>query len=392
MSIYLDHASLAPLRSSARDAWLAASDVVGNASSVHGAGQDARRLLEESREALAAALGCEPIEVVFTSGGTESINLALKGLWWSRRAGTDAVVLPDGEHHATMDTVSWLAQAEHAGVRAVPLDVLGRIEQATFAAALPGAALATALIANNEVGTVQDAAALAGASADAGVPLHLDAVSALGHLPVDFALWRGGGSGTGGLVALSISGHKVGAPVGTGALVVSRHATLTPVLHGGGQQRGLRSGTPDVPGAAALATAAVEAVGEQAAESARLQVLRARLIEGIHTAVPAAELLGDPDDRLPGNVHLHFPGAAGESMLFLLDQAGISVSTGSACQAGVAEPSHVVLALGRDERVARSVLRITLGRTSTAADVDAVLATLPEAYARASGSHTAARS
>ncbi|WP_298741380.1 cysteine desulfurase family protein [uncultured Microbacterium sp.] len=392
MSIYLDHASFSPLRPSAREAWLAASEVVGNASSVHGAGQDARRLLEESRESLAEALRCEPIEVVFTSGGTEAINLALKGLWWSRATGADAVVLPDGEHHATMDSVAWLVAAESAQVRHVPLDRWGRIDPEVFAAATPGAALATALIANNEVGTIQEAAVLAGAAATAGIPLHLDGVAALGHLPIDFAGWRGDGSGSGGLVALSISGHKIGAPVGTGALVVSRHAALTPVLHGGGQQRGLRSGTPDVAGAAALAVAATEAVAEQAGEHARLEALRTRLITGIRIAVPAAELLGDPGERLPGNVHLHFPGAAGESLLFLLDQAGISVSTGSACQAGVAEPSHVVLALGRTERVARSVLRITLGRTTTAADIDAVLAVLPEAYARASGARTAARS
>ncbi|WP_292832641.1 cysteine desulfurase family protein [Microbacterium sp.] len=392
MSIYLDHASYSPLRAVARDAWLSATDVVGNASSVHGAGQQARRLLEESREAVGAALRCEPIEVVFTSGGTESVNLAVKGLWWSRDGGVDAVVLPDGEHHATMDTVAWLAQAESARVRPVPLDRQGRIDPALFAEALPGAALATALIANNEVGTLQDATALSAAAADASVPLHLDAVSALGHIPVDFAGWRAGGAGTGGLVALSISGHKIGAPVGTGALVVSRHAALTAGLHGGGQQRGLRSGTPDVPGAAALAAAATEAVAEQAAEQARLIALRTRLIAGVRAAVPAAELLGDPDDRLPGNVHLHFPGAAGESLLFLLDQAGISVSTGSACQAGVAEPSHVVMALGRDERVARSVLRITLGRTTVPADVDAIVAALPEAYARASGFRTVARS
>ena len=408
MSIYLDHASFSPLRPAARDAWLAATDVIGNASSVHGAGQDARRVLEESRETLAAALRCEPIEVVFTSGGTDSVNLALKGLWWSRSAGADAVVVPDGEHHATMDTMSWLVAVERAHARHVALDGWGRIDPTRFADALPGAALATALIANNEVGTVQDAGALAGAgakaagawcygaAAEASIPLHLDAISALGHLPLDFAGWRGAGNGSGGLVALSISGHKVGAPVGTGALVVSRHAALTPLLHGGGQQRGLRSGTPDVAGAAghpaALAVATTEAVAEQAGEHARLSALRARLIAGIRATVPAAELLGDPDNRLPGNVHLHFPGAAGESLLFLLDQAGISVSTGSACQAGVAEPSHVVLALGRDERVARSVLRITLGRTTTATDIDAVLAVLPDAYLRASGARTAARS
>lgn len=389
--IYLDHAASTPLRPAAQEAWIRASAEVGNASSVHGAGQYARRSLEESRERVAALLDCEPIEVVFTGGGTESVNLALKGLWWARRTASDAVVLPDGEHHATLDSVAWL-QTQGATVRAVGLDEVGRIAPERFAAALPDAALATALVVNNEIGTIQDAAVLAEASAAAGVPLHLDAVGAVGHIPVSFAAWRGSAAGATGLVALSLSGHKFGAPVGTGALVVSRHATPTPVLHGGGQQRGLRSGTPDVAGAAALAAALDEALGELDAETTRLRTLQERLATGILETVPEASILGDPVRRVPGNVHALFPGAAGESLLFLLDQAGIAVSTGSACQAGVAEPSHVVLALGRDERDARSVLRMTLGRGSTDADVEAVLAVLPEAYARASGARSARRS
>lgn len=385
MSIYFDHAASAPLRSTARDAWIAASALVGNASSVHGAGQAARRLLEESRERIAAVLVCDPIEVVLTSGGTEAINLALKGLWWARPAASAAIVLPDGEHHATLDAVTWL-QSQGAVVRHVPLDATGTITPAAFAAALSTdgpAAVATALVANNEVGTVQDVAALAASAAHAAVALHLDAVAAMGHLPVSFSEWRGDAAGGAGLVAMSISGHKVGAPVGTGALVVSRHARIAPLIHGGGQQRGLRSGTQDVAGAAALAVALEEAEAERRKETVRLRELADRLVTGIRDTVPAAELLGDVENRLDGNVHVHFPGAAGETMLFLLDQAGISVSTGSACQAGVAEPSHVVLALGRDASVARSVLRITLGRTSTAADVDVLLAALPATYARA---------
>lgn len=387
--IYLDHAASSPLRDSARDAWLAASTAVGNASSVHGAGQEARRMLEGARERLAALLGCEPIEVVFTGGGTESVNLALKGLWWSRGREASGVVLPDGEHHATLDTVAWL-EGQGAEVWRVALDGTGRIGGDAFARALPGAALATALVVNNEIGTVQDAPRLAEDAADAGVPLHLDAVGAVGHLPVSFDRWRGDAAGSSGLVAMSLSGHKFGAPVGTGALLVSRHARLSPLMHGGGQQRGLRSGSPDVAGAVALAAALAEAMEEQPAEAVRLTALADRLTAGIRAAIPAAELLGDPVRRVPGNVHVLFPGAAGESLLFLLDRAGISVSTGSACQAGVAEPSHVVLALGRDARSARSVLRMTLGRTSTDADVDAVLAALPEAYARASGAATRA--
>lgn len=385
MRSYLDHAATTPLRAEAREAWLAASDLVGNAASTHRAGQDARRVLEVSRERLAAVLDCDPIEVVFTSGGTESINTALRGLWASREPGRAAVVLPDGEHHATMDTVEAL-RAEGAVVTSVGLDPIGRIPVPVFTAALSdAAALATAMVANNEVGTLNDAAALAAAAGDAAVPLHLDAVAALGHAPLSFRTLRGQTVDGVGLVALSLSAHKIGAPVGVGALVVARSARMSPLLRGGSQQRGLRAGTQDVAGAAAFAVAAELAESERVAEGERLRGLRDRLVAGIRSAVPHAELLGDPEDRLPGNAHLLFPGAVGESLLFLLDAAGVAASTGSACQAGVAEPSHVVIAMGRSEADARSVLRFTLGRTSSQSDVDAVLAVIADAYARAAG-------
>ena len=385
---YLDHAATTDLRPEAAGEWLRVARQTGNASSTHGAGQRARRILEESRERLASALGCDPIEVVLTSGGTESVNLAVQGLWRSRPEGSDAIVLPDGEHHATLDTVAALA-AGGARVRPVGLDAVGRIPVDAFAVALAsdGVALATALIANNEVGTVNDAAALAASAASAGVPLHLDAVAVLGHLPLSFAKLRGDAPAGAGLVALSVAGHKIGAPTGTGALVVARTARLAPLQHGGGQQRGLRSGTQDVAGAAAFALAAELAVAERAAESVRLGALRDRLVAGIRERVPASEVLGDPDPagRLPGNAHLLFPGAPSESLLFLLDVAGVSASAGSACQAGIAEPSHVVQALGRSEAEARSVIRFTLGRTSSDADVNAVLTAIGGAYERASG-------
>lgn len=382
--VYLDHAATTPLRPEVRDAWLAAHEVVGNASSIHGAGQEARRVLEDARERLAAVLGCQPIEVVFTSGGTEAIGLALQGLWRARSRPADALVLPDGEHHATIDTAGWLAAHEGARIAPVRLDPLGRIPASAFAAALAqdGTALATALVAGNETGTINDAAALARAAAEAGVPLHLDAVAAFGRIPVAFDRWRADAPAGAGLVALSVSGHKLGAPVGTGALVVSRTARLEPVLHGGGQQRGLRAGTQDVAGAVALATAAGLAEAEREAEAARLASLRADFVRELRAVLPEAELLGDPVDRLPGTIHLLLPGAAGESLLFLLDQEGIAVSTGSACQAGVAEPSHVVLAMGRTEREARQVLRVTLGRTTTRDDLGALLRALPVAYRR----------
>ncbi|NYE20169.1 cysteine desulfurase family protein [Microbacterium immunditiarum] len=381
--MYLDHAATTPLRPEARDAWVRAAEELGNASSIHGPGQSARRLLEDARERLAAVAGCDPIEVVFTSGGTEASNLAIKGLWWARADDRDAVVLPDGEHHATLDAVEWLASHEGAAVRSVPLDAVGRIPVGAFAEALHGAVLATALVANNEIGTVNDAAGLAAAADAAGVPLHLDAVAAFGHVPVDFTGWRADAAPATGLVAMSLSAHKIGGPVGVGALIVSRTATIAPLVHGGGQQRALRAGTQDVAGAVAFAVAAELAEAERDAEAGRLTALRERLVAGIRSSVLGAELLGDPADRVPGNAHVLFPGARGETLLFLLDQAGVAVSTGSACQAGVPEPSHVVLALGRSADEAREVLRLTLGRTSTDADVDALLAALPSAVERA---------
>ncbi len=396
MRFYLDHAATSPLRPEARDAWLNAAELVGNASSTHGSGQQVRRLLEESRERVAAVLGADPIEIVFTSGGTESINLALQGLWRARDDATSVIVMPDAEHHATIETVAALAE-EGAEVRPVPVTSEGRIAPARFSSALAGdgrprAALATALMANNEVGTINDAAALAQSAADAAVPLHLDAVAAIGHVPVSYRDLRGSAEPGSGLVALSVAGHKIGAPVGTGALVVDRTARMAPLLRGGAQQRGLRAGTQDVAGAAAFAVALETAEAERLSEGIRLRRLRDRLVDGIRAEVPASALLGDPVDRLPGNAHILFPGAVGESLLFMLDTAGVSSSTGSACQAGVAEPSHVVMAMGRSERDARSVLRFTLGRTSGGDDVDAVLAVIADAYARASGAGSANRS
>ena len=382
VQVYLDHAATAPLRPEARDAWLDAAAAVGNASSIHGAGQQARRVLEEARERLAAVIDADPIEVVFTSGGTEAVNLAVKGLWWARPADADAVVLPDGEHHATLDAVEWL-EAQGARVRHVGIDATARISLAEFSAALPGAAVATAVVANNEGGTINDAAALSAAAAHAGVPLHLDAVAAFGHVPVSFRGWRGDAQGRAGLAALSVSAHKIGGPTGVGALVVARGAELAPLQHGGGQQRRLRAGTQDVAGAAAFAVAAEAARDQREAEAVRLGTLRERLVGGIRQSIPDAELLGDPVDRIPGNAHVLFPGASGETLLFLLDLAGIAVSTGSACQAGVPEPSHVVLAMGRTDAEARQVLRFTLGRTTVDGDIDAVLAALPGLVERA---------
>ncbi|NQX10055.1 cysteine desulfurase [Microbacteriaceae bacterium VKM Ac-2855] len=383
------------MRACARTAYLSALDHVGNPSSIHGSGQDARRVLEDARADLAGALGCEGIEVILTGGGTEAINLAIKGLFWQRR-GEDPrrtrILAPAGEHHATIDSIEWLVSHEGADVEWLPLDAEGALQPETLAAAIArdpdSVALVTALWVNNEIGTILPVVELSRVAAASDVPLHLDAVAAFGHVPIDVAATRlaSGARGGGGLVAASVSGHKVGGPVSSGALFLSRAATVVPIQHGGGQQRGIRSGTQDVAGAASFAAAARESVAGLDEESIRVAVLRDRLIDGVLGSVPGARLTGPSvgsGRRAPNNAHLSFPGAQGDSLLFLLDLAGISVSTGSACTAGIPEPSHVVMALGRSEEEARGVLRFSLGYSSTAADVDALLAALPDAYARA---------
>ncbi|MDR5699914.1 cysteine desulfurase family protein [Agromyces aerolatus] len=399
---YLDHAATTPMLPEAIDALTAALAVTGNPSSIHSAGQRAKRLLEESREQVAATLGADPIEVVFTGSGTEAVNLAIKGLYWRRRA-TDAartrVLVPLGEHHATIDTVEWLAAHEGASPVDLPLDGVGRLRLDALADELgrdeASVALATMLWASNEVGTIQPVAEAAALAARAGVPMHADAIAAYGQVPIDVRAIRRATDAPGGagLVAVSVSAHKIGGPAGIGALVLDRSAQVEPLLHGGGQQRRIRSGTQDVAAAAAFAAAATAVAARLERDATRMAALRDRLVAGVARLVPDARLSGDPvaAGRLPANAHFSFPGCEGDSLLFLLDAAGVNVSTGSACQAGVPEPSHVLLAMGRSEADARGALRITLGHASTDADVDAFLAALPEAYARASRAGLAAR-
>ncbi|NIJ04012.1 cysteine desulfurase [Frigoribacterium faeni] len=381
MVVYLDHAATTPMHPAAIAAYADALAGVGNPSSIHSAGQGAKRVLEQARERVAASLGCDAIEVVFTSGGTESVNLGVKGLWWARQADRPRprLLVPAGEHHATVDAVEWLERHDGAVVTWLPLDEHGRLRVDALAAALDehdDVALVSLLWANNEVGTMQPVDEVVALAAAHGVPVHCDAVAAYGQVPIDFR--------ASGLAALSVSAHKIGGPLGIGALVLARTATVEPLIHGGGQQRQVRSGTQDAPAAVAFAVAAEQ-------PHPAYEPLRDRLVAGVRAAVPSAVLRGDPVDRLPGNAHFTFPGCEGDSLLFLLDAAGVAVSTGSACQAGIPEPSHVLLAMGLTDDEARGALRMTVGHTSTEADVDALLAALPDAVARAARAGYAAR-
>jgi cysteine desulfurase len=362
----------------------------GNASALHTSGRRARRVVEEAREQLAAALGAGPSEVIFTAGGTEADNLAVKGLYWARRAADPRrrrILASSIEHHAVLDPVEWLAEHEGADVVWLPVDPVGRIDlaflEATLEADPESVALVTVMWANNEVGTIQPVAEVVALAHRYGIPMHTDAVQAVGQTPVDFNAV--------GVDCLTVSGHKLGGPVGAGALLARRGLDLVPVLHGGGQERGIRSGTLDAPALRSFAVATEIAINNRDAESLRISGLRDRLIAAVLSKVPDAVLCGDLPgagavaSRLPGNAHFLFPGCEGDSLLYLLDAQGVECSTGSACQAGVPQPSHVLLAMGIPEAEARGALRFSLGHASTAVDVEALVQAIGPAVERARG-------
>jgi cysteine desulfurase len=355
---------------------------VGNPSSLHTAGRTARRRVEESRETLAAALGARPSEVVFTAGGTESDNLAVKGIFWARR-GSDArrrrIIASSIEHHAVLDSVEWLVAHEGAEVTWLPVDDSGMVAPAALRAAIeqdPGSvALISIMWANNEVGTIQPVSSLAAIAHEYDLPIHSDAVQAVGTVPVGFA--------ASGLDALTMTGHKLGGPPAAGALLLRRDVACAPLLHGGGQEREVRSGTLDVPGAVGLAVATALAVERRDDVAARIGALRDDLVEGVLRCVDNVTVNGHPTRRLPGIANLTFAGCEGDALLMLLDARGVECSTGSACSAGVAQPSHVLIAMGADAAAARGTLRFSLGHDSTPADVAAAVEAIAPAVERA---------
>jgi len=384
ISAYLDHAATTPMLPAALAAMTEELAQLGNPSSLHNAGRRARRVVEESREIIAEAYGARPSEVIFTSGGTEADNLAVKGLYWAGMA-ADArrrrVLSTPVEHHAVLDSVRWLAEHEDAEADWLAVGQDGTVSPATLAAAVERDPASVAVIsvmwANNEVGSVQPIAELAEVAAEHQIPFHSDAVQAAGQLPVSLAAT--------GAAALTITAHKIGGPVGVGALLLAKGTQPVPVLHGGGQERDVRSGTLDVPAIRAFAVAVQLATERRADEAKRLASLRDDLIAQVKAAVPDAILNGAAPGpgRLPGNAHFSFPGCEGDALLMLLDARGIACSTGSACTAGVAQPSHVLLAMGADDARARGSLRFSLGHSSEQAEVDALGSVIGEVVERA---------
>jgi len=378
MTVYLDYAATTPLRKEVFDCYVGYLQQLGNPSSVHSSGQKVRRALEEARESLAKSVDCNRSEVIFTSGGTESDNLAIKGLFWQRKAedtNRNIIISAGTEHHAVIDPIEWLEKHDGAEILWLPVDTEGVIDLdflTTFLAEQHSkVAVITLMWANNETGVITDIPRVVSIAKQYEIPVHSDAIAAFGHIPLSFK--------DSGLAAMSISAHKIGGPVGAGALLVSRATKLVSLVHGGGQERGMRSGTMNAPVAKAFALAAEIAVAELDLEMKRLEALRDYLVTEVKQIAAVAKHTGSQVKRMSHSAHFTFQGCSGDSLLFLLDQQGVCVSTGSACQAGVNEPSHVLVAMGRSERDAYGCLRMTLGQETTQEDIDLFLRALPSA-------------
>ena len=367
MAVYLDNAATTPLVEPAITALVDAMAHVGNASSLHTFGRDSRRRVEEAREQIASIAGCASSEVIFTGSGTESNNLAIKGLYWKRRSedsNRTVVVVSAIEHHAVLDPAEWLEEHEGAELILAPVDSNGVIDLGALQKIVDEHGSRIALIAvmhaNNEVGTIQpiaDVVCIAGE-----IPVHCDAVQSFGKIAFSFAGL--------GVTSATLSAHKIGGPLGVAALILKRGLDITPIMHGGGQERDIRSGTLNAPGIIAFAAAANFASAHREANAKSIGALRTALIETVKREIPDATVNGADADHLPGIANITFPGTESDGLLLLLDAEEIATSTGSACSAGVPRASHVLIAMGLTPRQARSSLRFSLGISNTMADIE----------------------
>jgi cysteine desulfurase len=376
-SIYVDHAATTPLSPAAFKAITSQLQELGNPSSLHTHGRATRKALEDAREAIAQQVSCLPSEVIFTASGTEANNIALKGLWWNGKAqGKKVVVISAVEHHAILDPAHWLETHEGAEVIQVPVDVHGVVNldflKDLIAKRSEEIAVISIMHSNNETGVmqpIQEVVAIAGK-----IPVHTDAVQSFKKVPLSYKDL--------GVTALTLSAHKVGGPLGIGALILRRAYEIPALLHGGGQEREIRSGTLNAPSIVAFSAAATEKY-----PSNEVQTLRDNFIKALHQEIPDAYVNGEASQRLPGIVNVTFPGTQSDTLLLLLDNAHVSASTGSACSAGVHEASHVLLAMGHTEATAQSSLRFSFGAASTQADVDFVMSVLPDVISTGRAAH-----
>lgn len=377
-SAYLDNAATTAMLPEALEVMYRESASVGNASSLHGAGRRARRVVEESREKLAAAVGAKPQEIIFTASGTEANNLAVKGLYWRAAASKRAIVSTPIEHHAILDPLEWLEREQSVTLHMAEVDTHGTTKVDSIAQLLSEyqkeISFVTVMHSNNEVGSLQPVAEIAAISREYEIPIHTDAVQSFGKVPLDF--------GKLGVSALTISGHKIGGPLGVAALVAKKDLELTPLLHGGGQERDVRSGTLHTPAIAAFATAAELSQQRLQINADRIRSMRERLINGVSAAVDDVRINGG-ENTLPGIAHFTFAGAEGDALLLLLDAQGVQCSTGSACSAGIAQPSHVLVAMGMAPKIARSSIRFSIGTTTSEKDIDKAISVISEVVSRA---------
>jgi cysteine desulfurase len=363
--IYFDHAATTPMVQPAIDALTAQILKTGNASSLHSTGRSVRKELEEARELIAKAAGCAAIDVIFTGTGTEADNLAIKGLYWlGAKAGKKVIITSTFEHHAVMDPIKWLQEHEGATVIEIPVNKSGSLNLAALEEAVnqhgEKVAFISIMHSNNEIGTVQPIDQVVKIAGD--IPVHTDAVQSFGKIEFNFNQL--------GLAAATISAHKVGGPLGVAALILKKGVNIEPVLHGGGQERDIRSGTFNAPGIIAFAAAASNAMAQMKARDVKIRKLKGLLITKVLAAVPDAWVNGQSENSLPGVVNITFPGTDNEGLLLLLDMAGIACSTGSACSAGVHRPSHVLMAIGLTEEETTSSLRFSLGESNTEEEIE----------------------
>ena len=363
--IYLDHAATTPMVQPAIDALTAQILKTGNASSLHSTGRSVRKELEEARESIAKAAGCAAIDVIFTGTGTEANNLAIKGLFWlAAKAGKKVIITSTFEHHAVMDPIKWLQDHEGATVIEIPVSKTGSLDLTTLQKVMDQHRAQIAFISimhsNNEIGTLQPIDHVVKISGD--IPVHTDAVQSFGKVDFDFNQL--------GLTAATISAHKVGGPLGVASLILKKGVNIEPVLHGGGQERDIRSGTFNAPGIIAFAAAASNAIAQMNVRDTKIRKLKSLLITKVLAAVPDAWVNGQSENSLPGVVNITFPGTDSEGLLLLLDMEGIACSTGSACSAGVHRPSHVLMAIGLSEDETTSSLRFSLGDSNTEAEIE----------------------
>ncbi len=368
-SVYFDNAATAPINPVALQAYLDQARSLGNPSSLHGYGREARKNVEDAREKLASLLDCQPNEIIFTASGTESNNLAIKGMFWHRLSedkNRKVIITSAFEHHAVLDPINWLRDSEGAEIIEVPVNHEGYLKLEFLKSALENRGEEVSFISimhsNNEVGTIQPIQEVIKLANKYKVPVHTDAVQSFGKVPLSFSEL--------GLFAMTVSAHKIGGPVGVGALILKKGVDITPLLHGGGQERDIRSGTINAAGIVAFATAAQVAIRDREKNAVFVAGLRDSLAATIKNDLPDALFNAGAGERLPGILNVRFPNTESDSLLLLFDSEGIACSTGSACTAGVQQPSHVLLAMGLSENEARSSLRFSLSPENSKEDID----------------------